>query len=180
MNAADEGELMLSATRRLAAPVPRVWSACTTKRELERWWGPADLQTTVRRLEVRKGGAIAFHVRYVPALLTRASAEAFRAAGVPIAFDLRGTVTELVPESLLVFDLTLDLGKSGAGIPMATRLELVPDGDATQVTVSGSGQPTPHWRTLGAQNLAGQLERLERVVAPGRSVVPGPLSGRTA
>jgi carbon monoxide dehydrogenase subunit G len=48
---------------------------------------------------------------------------------------------------------------------MITRLELTADGDGTWVKVVASGKATPHWTTLGQQNLSSQLERLERTVS---------------
>jgi uncharacterized protein YndB with AHSA1/START domain len=151
---ADNGtDLELSATRWIPAAPGEVWTAATTKAALERWWSPEELRTSIRRLEVHPGGMIAFHVTYLPALLSPTSKESFTAARVPIAFDLRGTFSELVEPSRLTFDLTLELGKAGAGIPMSTRMDLEPEGAGTPVTLTGRGQGTPHWRTLGTRNL---------------------------
>ncbi|MGD0251039.1 MAG: hypothetical protein ABSB97_09190 [Thermoplasmata archaeon] len=103
-----------------------------------------------------------FRIRYVPALLTKDSAEAFRAARIPIAFDMRGVLSEVIVERLLTFDLTLDLGKAGSGVKTITKIELTPEGEGTRVNLIARGIGTPHWRTLGRQNLEAQLERLER------------------
>jgi uncharacterized protein YndB with AHSA1/START domain len=158
------GDLELVATRLLPYSPARVWAACTLKQSIERWWNPEDLRTTVRRLDLRPGGDVVFHVRYVPALLTKDGAEAFRAARIPISFDLRGKLTDFVQERLLTFDLTLDLGKGGAGVNTLTRFELIPEGSGTRVKLIASGKGTPHWRTLGKQNLEAQLERLEQAI----------------
>jgi uncharacterized protein YndB with AHSA1/START domain len=160
----DSGDLELAATRLLPYPPVRVWAACTRKELLERWWSPEDLRTTVRRLDVRPGGDVVFHVRYVPALLTKDAAESFRAARIPISFDIRGTFTEVILERLLTFDLTLELGKAGAGVNSVTRLELIPEDSGTRVNLIAGGKGTPHWKTLGRQNLDAQLERLERAL----------------
>jgi len=159
------GDLELTATRRLPFPAARVWTACTTKSTIEQWWSPEDLRTTVRRLEVRPGGEVLFRVRYVPALLTPGSKDVFRAARIPIAFDLRGKLSEVVLERILTFDLTLDIGKAGTGVEMITKFELNPDGDGTWVKLIARGKETPHWTTLGQQTLEAQLERLEGSVA---------------
>lgn len=158
-----EPELELSATRWIPAPPDVVWVACTTKAGLEQWWSPEDLRTSVRRLEVHPGGVIAFHVRYVPALLSPTTAETFRDARVPIAFYLRGKFVEIVEHRRLTFDLTLEIGRAAAGVPMSTSLELEPEKGGTRVTVVGRGKGTPHWATLGKQNLEAQLDRLGRV-----------------
>jgi len=160
----ESDNLELSASRWLAFSPARVWAACTRREFLERWWSPEDLRTTVRRLDVRPGGQVEFRIRYVPALLGKDSAQAFRAARIPISFELRGTLTEVLTERLLTFDLTLDIGKAGAGVKTITRLELNPEGEGTQVRLTAVGKGTPHWRTLGQQNLEAQLERLESVL----------------
>ncbi len=158
-----EGERTLSASRVMPVGIPKVWQACTTKEAVERWWSPEDLRTSVRRWEVRSGGRISLHIRYLPAMLTPQAADSFRAAGVPIAFDLRGTLREVSFERLLDFDLKLELGRAGAGIPMATRFELARVAESTEVRVVATGADTPHWASLGQRNLESQLERLERV-----------------
>jgi uncharacterized protein YndB with AHSA1/START domain len=164
MSPEESEELEWRASRWLPFPSDRVWIACSTRPGLERWWFPEYLRTTVRKLEVHPGGAVVFHLRYLPALLTTESAEAFRAARIPIAFDLRGTVSEVVEGRLLALDLTLDIGKGGAGVNSSTRLELAPEGSGTRVTIIGIGKRNPHWVTLGKQNLEAQLRRLEETL----------------
>jgi len=160
MSPDDPESLELRTSLWLPFSPDRVWAACTTKEIVERWWSPPDLRTTLRKLEVRPGGAVHFHIRYVPTLLSPESAEAFRAARIPIAFDLRGSLSEVVEERLLAFDLTLEIGRAGSGVDSSTRLEFVPEGSGTRVTIIGTGKGTPHWATLGQKNLEGQLGRL--------------------
>ena len=160
----EAASLALRASRWIPHEPARVWTACTTKQALEQWWSPEDLRTTVRKLEVRPGGGIDLHVRYVPALLGPASAEAFQAARIPIAFDLRGRLSEVEEERLLTFDLALDIGKGGASVEMATTLELIPENSGTRVNLIGRGEKTPHWVALGQKNLEAQLERLALAV----------------
>ena len=170
MEAASPHDLELRATREMPYPPTRVWAACTSKSSLEQWWSPEDLRTTVRRLDVHPGGEVWFHVRYVPALLSPSSGEVFRAARIPISFDLRGRLSEVIVGRSLTFDLVLDIGKAGAGVSMATKLELTPLGEGTRVDLVARGKATPHWTILGQQNLATQLERLEHTIASqGRS-----------
>lgn len=107
---------------------------------------------------------MSLHVRYVPALFSPESTEAFRAARIPLTFDMRGIVSEVIEQRLLTFDLTLDIGKGGAGVRMVTRLELAPEGIGTRVDIVGTGKGTPHWATLGQRNLEAQLERLARAL----------------
>jgi uncharacterized protein YndB with AHSA1/START domain len=159
----------LSATRRIPCGPREVWNACTSKRGLETWWSASDLRTRVRRLEVRPGGGVELHVRYLPSLITAGSSESFRAAGVPISFDLRGKIGELVAERVIEYDLSLDLGKNTPGVRMVTRFELSDDGDATVVKLSALGQSDPQWKTLSQRTLDAQLERLELAASEPRT-----------
>lgn len=164
MDEDEAASLALRASRWIPHEPARVWTACTTKQGLERWWSPEDLRTTVRKLEVRPGGEVDLRVRYVPALLGPASAEAFPAARIPIAFDLRGRLSEVEEERLLTFDLALDIGKGGASVEMVTTLELIPENSGTRVNLIERGEKTPHWVALGQKNLEAQLERLALAV----------------
>ncbi len=166
----------LTARREIPVRIDRVWGACTHRTSVARWWSPDDLRTTVRQWEPRPGGPIWTHLRYVPALLTPGTADAVRATGVPIALDLRGRFGDVVPDRLLVLDLTIDSGRSAAGISMLPRVELEEAGGATSVRVIASGTDTPHGGNLGQRNLGAQLERLARVC--GRSSEPPKLPSR--
>ncbi len=160
------------AERWIAAPVDRVWLQCTTPEGIERWWSPEDLRTTVKRFDPRPGGEVLLTMRYVPAMLGAGRDEAFKAAGVPIGFVLRGRVLEAERYTRLVVELTLSLDRAGAGITTTTGLEFAAAGDRTHVTLHARGATNPHWVTLGQANLEGQLHRL------GQSAErPGPTSG---
>jgi uncharacterized protein YndB with AHSA1/START domain len=168
MSTASDADLELSASRWIPASPQDLWVACTTKAGLERWWSPEDLRTSVRRLDARDQGTVVLHIAYTPALLSPSTTESFTAARIPIAFDLRGRLVDVVEPKRITFDLTLDIGRSGAGVEMRTTLEFAEEGAGTRVTIVGRGAGTPHWAALGKQNLEGQLERLERSV--GQSV----------
>lgn len=161
-SAARSDDLEISASRRIPASPARVWACLTTAREIEGWWNPEDLRTSVRRFVARSGGAVEIHVQYRPALFTPDHTKSFEAVGIPISFDLRGTCREVVAERRLELDLRLEIGRAGAAVAMVTRFEIAPAGDGSEVRVVGSGRDTPHWRSLGQQNLEGQLERLAR------------------
>jgi uncharacterized protein YndB with AHSA1/START domain len=152
----------LVSERQFSIEIDRVWEQCTSKRGLESWWSPEDLRTTVKRLEARPGGAVEMSVRYVPAMLDPKQEVAFRAAGIPISFTLRGTVREMERNRHVTFELTLTLDRAGAGITTVTRLEFEPFEAGTKVKLIVTGKSDPHMATLGQANLEGQLDRLGR------------------
>ncbi len=105
-------------------------------------------------------------LRYVPAMLEPGGEARFRAAGIPIALELRGRVLELEQNRRIVFELTLSLDRGGTGVTNVTSLELEPVGSGTKVRiqVTGTGRSEPHMATLGKANLEGQLDRLARSI----------------
>jgi len=157
-------KLELAAERWLPFAVDRVWEQCTSKRGLEGWWSPEDLRTTVKRLDLRPGGELVMTVRYVPAMLGTQSDVAFRAAGVPISFSLRGRIRELEHHRRLVLELMLTLDRGGAGIESVTELDFEPIGSGTKVRIAVAGRSERHRATLGKSNLEGQLDRLGRAL----------------
>jgi uncharacterized protein YndB with AHSA1/START domain len=46
----------LVVTRRLSAPVERVWKAWTDGSEVTKWWGPRGFSSPVAQMDVREGG----------------------------------------------------------------------------------------------------------------------------
>ncbi len=152
--------------RWFTADVRRIWQKCTTRQGLESWWSPEDLRTIVTRFDAHRGGEVAMTLRYVPAMLEPGGEARFRAAGIPIALELRGRVLELEQNRRIVFELTLSLDRGGTGVTNVTSLELEPVGSGTKVRiqVTGTGRSEPHMATLGKANLEGQLDRLARSI----------------
>ncbi len=160
------GEIELRATLWVPHEPARVWTVCSTKTGLEGWWSPKELRTRVLRWELRRGGGIVLRVRYLPALLTPGSGEAFRAAGVPVVLTMRGSVREVVEQRRMAFGLALDLGSGGDETETVTTLELTPEGSGTRITVVERGAQTPHGVALGPKILEGRLDRIARALEP--------------
>jgi uncharacterized protein YndB with AHSA1/START domain len=168
----SEEPVDLVAERVIPAPVPAVWDQCTSKRGLESWWSPEDLRTVVKRLDPRPGGEVTMSLRYVPALLGPQSEEAFRAAHIPISFDLRGTFREVERNRRIVLDLSLTLDRAGARVESVTELDLVAEGTGTKVRITVRGNREKHMLSLGKANLEGQLDRLARSLSSRAAAPP--------
>jgi uncharacterized protein YndB with AHSA1/START domain len=164
--------LALTATRWFPVSLDRVWAQCTSKEGLESWWSPEDLRTTVKRIDPRPGGDLVLSLRYVPAMLGHKHEEAFRAAGVPIGFVLRGRFAEFVKHRRLTLALTLTLDRAGAGIETCTELEFRVETGGTRVQLLVRGTNERHMVTLGNPNLEGQLDRLGRSLGVALSQSP--------
>jgi uncharacterized protein YndB with AHSA1/START domain len=150
------------ADRWFPATADLVWAQCTSKEGLESWWSPDDLRTTVKRIDPRPGGEVVLSLRFAPAILGREHEAAFQAAGVPIAFTLRGKFLEFEKNRRLTVALTLALDRAGAGVETVTQIDLEPESGGTRVRLVLRGTNEPHLLTLGRSNLEGQLERLGR------------------
>jgi uncharacterized protein YndB with AHSA1/START domain len=155
-------ELELSSERWFPFPPERLWAQCTSKQGLESWWSPEDLRTTVKRIDPRPGGEIVLSLRYAPPMLEKTHEEAFRAAGIPLAFTLRGKFLECEIRQRLTLALTLSLNRAGAGIETVTQLDFQSESGGTRVRLGVRGPNERHIVTLGKANLQGQLERLGR------------------
>lgn len=53
---AEPGKQVIVVTRVFDAPRELVFKVCSDPNLIPQWWGPANLKTTVDRMEVRKGG----------------------------------------------------------------------------------------------------------------------------
>jgi uncharacterized protein YndB with AHSA1/START domain len=155
-------ELELSGESWYPVPVERVWAQCTSKLGLESWWSPEDLRTTVKRIEPRLGGEILLSLRFAPAMVGQTGERAFRAAGVPIAFTLRGKFLEWENHRHLALSLGLTLDRAGGELVTITQLDFQPEANGTRVRMLVRGGNEPHLVTLGKTNLDGQLTRLGR------------------
>jgi hypothetical protein len=85
---------------------------------------------------------------------------AFQAAGVPIAFSLRGKFLDFEYNRRLTLAMTLTLDRAGAGIETVTQIDFESETGGTRVRLLIRGESEPHMVTLGKANLEGQLERL--------------------
>jgi len=52
----DTGNRSIRVTKRLHAPVSRVWQVWTVPEEIARWWGPAGFTNAIHKMDVMNGG----------------------------------------------------------------------------------------------------------------------------
>jgi uncharacterized protein YndB with AHSA1/START domain len=166
------GELELTSSRWFPVPADRIWAQCTSKPGLESWWSPEDIRTTVKRIDPRPGGELVLSLRYAPAMLGHRREEDFQAAGVPIAFLLRGIFLEFEVHRRVTLALTLTVDRRGGGVETVTQLDFQPESGGTRIQITVRGKSEPHMVTLGKANLDGQLERLGHSVGLARDPPP--------
>jgi len=161
-----EGRTAFSARRVLSASVEDVWERCTTRAGLAAWWGPEDVRTTVEELDVRVGGPISFRYHYTATENDARWRAELEAKEIATTYASTGAFREVVPGSLLAFDQVLDFGPGPPRTHLEMRVELTAVPGGTEVRLRAASTPNPHWRTLGAISLEGQLDRMARAGRP--------------
>lgn len=138
----------------IPVPAARIFSALTTERDLERWFGEH------ARVEPRVGGAFRFWGRHT--------------IGTPRDRDATGTITAFEPDARLAFDWTV------CGVPSTVTITLAPepagDGPATKVAVrhelsDALAQPRPReliddWWRFTCGNLMAHVTGHGEVLRP--------------
>ena len=172
---AESGEL--GAVRTIPRATSLVWRAATTPSSIERWWAPAGIRASVRRFDLRPGGAVVLHLRHLPVLLTGTEGRPTPAVGVPLAFVLRGEVAAVEPERTLDLRLALEIDRRTPPVNASLRFDFEAEGAATRVSLRTAGHPSTSGPTVVGAGLGAQLERLEAVTLAG--VSDRPRSGGT-
>jgi uncharacterized protein YndB with AHSA1/START domain len=168
----------VSLDRVLPAPVEAVWEHWTTKEGLEPWWGPADVATTVRTLELRPGGLFLLDHQYITTVGHPERIAAFEAAGVPVRYVSRGRFGEVRPCTLLSFRQLLDFGPRTRPTELSARVELRPHPRGTHMVLQLEGTLTAHWRSLAKPSLEEQVDRLVESLRDPRDGHPDPVVRR--
>lgn len=150
--------------RTLKARVGVVWDMWTTERGLEGWWGPEDLVTKVRQLEVRPGGRFELDHGYVGTERNPGETKVSEASGIPTALVAKGTFTQVRPKSLLSFEESIGFDHTPRPFELSMRVAFHPEGESTRMVIIASGDPTPHWTKLAKSGLNSQVDRLARAV----------------
>jgi len=106
LDAAAEGDLVL--VRTIRAPRSLVWTSWTEAAHLQRWWGPAGLETRFVHLDLRPGGTCLFSMTGPPGSMMEGTSWG------------RFVYSEIVPEERIVWRHGFSDANGGSGRhPMA-------------------------------------------------------------
>lgn len=135
--------------RNFKAAPERVWKMWTTKEGLEKWWIAGEFKSTVRKLDVRVGGA--YDIEATDGIQT---------------IHNRGTYTEVVPNRRLAytwhFDIFLAPTEEPYDVPISIDLERTPTG--TKMTFKEGPLATAEHTEGSRQGVLGNFERLAMVL----------------
>jgi glutathione S-transferase len=147
-------DVVLTMSRRFAAPREKVFDAWTNADVLKQWWAAAPtMDTPVAEVDAREGG------RYRLSM---------RDTGTGETHTLVGEYREITPPERLVYTWTWETNAEAMHGSEETLVEVDfrEDGDGTEVVVTHSGFAGPEIRDLHVQGWEGVLGTLERKVFP--------------
>ncbi len=142
------GALVLTMSRRFAAPREAVFRAFTEESELVRWWGPEGFDVPELRLDPRPGGAWRTCMR-------APDGELYCVGGIYRVFD---------PPERLVMTWTWE-SDSMAGVETLVTLEFRESGEGTELILTHEGLPRSEASDKHAEGWTGCLDCLERHLA---------------
>jgi len=149
MATAQPGELRLEITRRLSAPPPVVFRACTEPEELAKWWGPEGFTTASVELDLRVGGSYRIAMQPPDGEL----------------FHLTGQFTQIDPRERLAYTFRWEPADPD-DLENLVTLTFRDAHGATEVLLDHGPFATEERRALHDDGWSESLERLEAVVSP--------------
>jgi uncharacterized protein YndB with AHSA1/START domain len=112
-------ERTVTITRTIDAPCDLVFRLWTDARHMAQWWGPRGFTNPVCELDVRVGGAIRIDMR----------------APDGTVYPMTGTVREIVPPRLLVFEAVAEDHDGNPLLRSLTTVTFAEEGAKTRLTV---------------------------------------------
>jgi uncharacterized protein YndB with AHSA1/START domain len=151
----------LTIERSFRAPITEVWELWTTREGIESWWGPEGFTVTVRRLELRPGGQLAYEMSASGA----DQIDYMRKASMPITTKHLLTYAEVIPPRRLTYRQMADFIPGVEPYEIETVLELSEDGDMTNLALTFDAMHDDRWTKLAVMGHESELTRLQQVIA---------------
>lgn len=143
------------------ASLDDVWELWTTKDGIEAWWGPDGFQVTVRELDLRVGGKLAYTMTAV-----RAEEVAFmKREGMPLSTDLTVTFTEVSAPHRLAYSNHVDFVPGVAPYEVSQLVELSQVANGVRLLLTIDAMHDEVWTQRAVMGWESELGRLERVLA---------------
>ena len=145
------------------------WDLLTTREGLESWWGPEEVVTRVRRLELRPGG----YLEYSLTTMNLDQVEALNKAGLPLGRVARITYTKVVPRRRLAYKTKIDFIPDVAPYEVATSVEVSAVNEGVKMVVNRDTMHDAFWTQTAALDLDRQLNRLWKLIEDRRQKESG-------
>ena len=151
----------LTIERSYRAGLEEVWALWTTKGGIESWWGPVGFSVTVRDLDLRPGGALAY-------LMTATAPEqvAFmKQVGMPLSTEAKVSYTAVEPPRRLAYTTLTDFVPGVAPYDVETVVELEAAGGEVRMVLTFDAMHDDVWTERARAGHEGQLTKLEALLA---------------
>jgi uncharacterized protein YndB with AHSA1/START domain len=147
--------------------IERVWTAWTTQRGIEAWWGPDGFVVKVRKLDLVKGGELVYDM-----IATGAEQIAFmKQAGMPLSqMNLKIRFDEVIPPKRLAYTNRVDFIPGHAPYDVGTLVELHADGKKTRLVLTLDPMHAEEWSQRAKMGWEQELGKLAKALAAGRPV----------
>jgi len=152
------GKITLERTFR--ASLEDVWDLWTTKEGLESWWGPEGFVTTVRKLDLRPGGAF----EYAMTATEPAQIEALKAINFPLTSFAHGTYAEVTPRKRLGYTTVADFIPGVAPYQVAALIEFHVGPKGVRMVVTEDAMHDAQWTEMSRMGMDSSLDKLVRVL----------------
>jgi uncharacterized protein YndB with AHSA1/START domain len=138
-----------------------VWAMWTTKDGIESWWGPDGFAVTVRSLDLRAGGELAYTMHAVG----DEQIEFMKKAGMPLAVENRMTFTEVTPPKRLAYSHLADFIPGVAPYEVNHSVDLHAVKGGVRVTLVLDRMHDDHWTEMAVKGWTNELEKLAKALA---------------
>jgi len=150
-----------SIKRNYAASIEEVWALWTTKSGIESWWGPEGFDVTVTSLDLRQGGEL----KYLMTAVAPEQVAFMKTAGMPLTSECKVTYTEVSAMSRLAYKTLADFVPGVAPYEVGTVVELEPDADGVQLTITFDAMHDDVWTERARAGYASQLRKLDALIS---------------
>jgi uncharacterized protein YndB with AHSA1/START domain len=148
-------------TRTYDAPAETVWELWTTPAGIESWWAPDGFTVEVQKLDLQPGGELVYTMTATAA----EQIEFMRGAGMPLTTESRKTFTEVSAPTRLAYSSLADFIPGVEPYDFLTVVELVPDGDRVNVTMTVERMHDDIWTERLIAGRGNELDNLTKALA---------------
>ena len=151
----------LTIERTFDASINDVWELWTTREGIESWWGPEGFLVTVRHLDLRSGGELA----YAMTATGPEQADYMKKAGMQVTTEHRIIYTEVVPRRRIAYKDIADFIPGVEPYEVQTVVEFHETSQGVHVLLTFDRMHDEQWTRMAVMGRESELDRLEKLLA---------------
>jgi len=152
----------ISLQRSFKAALDLVWEMWTSKEGIESWWGPPGFEVTVKRIELRVGGAL----EYVMTAVGADQVAFMKQHNQPLSMTLKARYTLVNPKNAASWMNLADFIPGVEPYEVETRLALtVLDRDNTRVDLDFDAMHDDFYTQMAKQGWEAELGKLDEAIS---------------